>query len=149
MKKLHFAVLVAIVVILGAAILGTNTCPIGPEKQTWELDLWVQGETTLPNGTTHLEMQIILSGHVTGTVIEDVRLQYLDADGETIRTGNVGTLSGYTRENVTANLDRRPDKILVETGEIKTGEETEYWIAGQKRTESGQFQEFTHRHREC
>lgn len=138
---------------VGATIVGIgihlqSVCVGFPGKSTWELELEVLETETLDNGSIEFQMRMLLSGHVTGTTLHDVELQFID-ESQTVRTADIGTLSGYTSKNVTVIVNNQPDRILFQVDSIETGDDTEYWIEGVQRTEAGQYEDFVYEERTC
>lgn len=147
-KSRFIATLVILSALIGIAFLDGD-CPLGSARQTWELDTWVTEEETGENGTTQLTVEVIVSGKVTGTRIEHVRLQFFDASGTSIKTVSFGTISGYTRVNTTVHLQALPQRIVVQTGEIHTPDTAKYWISGVNRTSSGEYVEVVQQKNTC
>jgi len=148
-KRYVILVLVGVVVALGAVAAMNSGCSGFPGQSEWELEVWISEEEQLENGTVRLRGEVRTSGHVTGTTIKGVRVVFTDDDTDASESVHVGTLRNYSQRNLTARLAFVPDVVRIETTDIRTSDDTKYWIKGLKRDESGQYEQYVQTERTC
>lgn len=140
---------IAVIVALGAVAAMDSGCSGFPGKSEWELEVWIGEEEHLENGTVVLRGEVSTSGHVTGTTVEGVRVVFADGESDASESVHVGTLKEYTQQNLTVRLAFVPDVVRIETTDIRTGDDTKYWIKGLKRDGAGQYEQFVQTERTC
>lgn len=145
-----------VLVVIGAAgfsgiavMMSSPICPMGLNQAEWELHGGVSEERHLTSGEVELDVQILLSGHASGTTIRDVTILFENSEGTVSQAVKVGTISGYTEMTKTVRLEQPPERIRLETGSIEKGNaDAEYWIHGAKRSDGG-YEQFTQEHQPC
>lgn len=150
-QRIALVIAVALGIGVGALIVAPSLplCPIGVGQAEWELGLWATEEMQPEDDAVELDVEIVLSGHVSQTTVRNVTIAFEDANGTAYRTVDVGTISGYTKINESVRLDRAPHRIRIELGSIENGnDDAEYWIRGLERTD-GTYEPFTQEHRPC
>ncbi|MFC7046959.1 hypothetical protein ACFQH6_17520 [Halobacteriaceae archaeon GCM10025711] len=114
----------------------------GMEEQVWELR--VRGDGEMTNETFVFDGRVAIGGNLENVSVSDVRVQFLTEDNTTIRTVRVGDFGGAARrENLTIRLNQTPQYIRVVAGEVELPENARYGFSGLRRTDAGDYREYT------
>jgi len=133
------AVVVLVLALVGGVLVAYGECGGFPGGASWEMGVDVKETMTTEDGTFVFQGQVTISG--TGNPeAEGVRVVFLDENNKTLESVPVGTMAthGQRRANVTANLSRPPERIVVTAESIKNPNDDADWvIIGLKRQGDG------------
>jgi hypothetical protein len=111
-------------------------------EQVWEISVRGEGETV--NETFVFDGRVSIGGNFGNVVVKDVRVEFLTADNTSIKTVRIGQINVTNqRENLTVRLNQTPAYIRVVADDVKSPEDARYAFSGLRRTESGDYQEYT------
>lgn len=132
-------VVVLVLALVGGVLVTFDECDVGyPGGGSWTMSVDAQETKTTDDGTFVFRGQVTIRG--TGNPeAKGVRVVFLDETNETLESVPVGTMAtrGQRRVNVTANLSRPPERIVVTAESIETNDDADWWIIGLKRHGDG------------
>lgn len=111
-------------------------------EQVWELR--VRGDAEMTNETFVFDGRVTIGGKLGNVTVHDVRVRFLTADNTTIRTVRIGDFGGTERrKDLSVHLNQTPVYVQVVAAEVDSPEDARYGFSGLRRTETGEYVEYT------
>lgn len=137
-RTLVVGIAVVVLALAGGVHVAYGECGGFGGGAAWTMGVDALDTETTDDGTFVFRGQVTISGNGYPEA-KGVRVVFLDENNETLESVPVGTMAtrGQRRANVTANLSRPPERIVVTAESIETPDDADWWITGLKRHGDG------------